>query len=295
VAVKRLKVQELELSETAREDFVREVDNMERLRSPYIVNFYGVVLMPGNIAMVTEFCELGSLGQVIKHHNLPINLRIKMLLDSAKGLNFLHKFNMLHRDFKPDNVLVFSLSVEAPVCCKLTDFGTSCTTTSKKKDLLLTKGVGTPAYMAPEVISSESYSKAADVYSYAMVLWEIWSGKSPFMEGNFKSLYAVSSFTVSSQRLPLPEGCPPWYGQLITRCWAQNPQSRPAVDAIVAELESHRGEGSAPVSNRQAFNQTGPVSAMSPASTAPSKVPYVAPAPAPAPAGTGKVFTEDDF
>lgn len=143
VAIKTLKETMVELSPEARADFLREVDLLERLRSPNIVAFMGAVITKKKMILVTEFSPLGSLDAVIRKYNLGEKLRLLFALDIAKGVSFLHTSGIIHRDLKPGNVLVFDLSPTAPTRCKLTDFGTS-RAVAARTEIAMTKGLGTP-------------------------------------------------------------------------------------------------------------------------------------------------------
>lgn len=122
--------------------FDREIDLLNKLRSPYVVNFVGAVNVPGKLYLLTginfhlkkncllnfcflfflkkEFIKLGSLTSVLEKVPVGLNVRIKMMKDAAKGLEFLHACGIIHRDVKAANMLVFSIDYEAPVRIKLT-------------------------------------------------------------------------------------------------------------------------------------------------------------------------------
>eukprot|EP00727_Mastigamoeba_balamuthi_P012055 m51a1_g7472 putative serine-threonine protein (958) ;mRNA; r:178397-182922 len=237
VAIKQLKDALVGQDETAKADFLREVRNMEGLRSPYIVNFYGAVIVPGKMCLVTEFCEMGSLGHVLRTHNLQPTLRVRFMIDCVKGMNFLHLSNIIHRDLKPDNLLVVSLAEEAPVLCKLTDFGTSRGATAGIKEAGMTKGLGTPIYMAPEVLNAGQYTNAADVYSFSIMLWELWKDEVPYSTANFVHAWDIANFVTRGDRLEPPSDAPAKYNQLMVDCWAQEFGRRPTFTEVLPRLE----------------------------------------------------------
>ena len=110
----------------------------------------------------------------------------------AKGLECLHRNGVLHRDIKPDNVLVFSFDLVLDVNGKLTDFGSSRNINLLMTNMTFTKGVWTPTYMAPEVLNKEKYKKAADVFSFGVMLYQciVWCHASP--KATFKFTWQIS-------------------------------------------------------------------------------------------------------
>ena len=137
------------------EEFEKEVSMLDKFRSEYIIQFYGAVMIPNKICMVTEFAPHGSIKDMLNQQSSepPIKkLRIKFMLDAAKGIEYLHANNILHRDIKPDNLLVVSIEENVIVNVKLTDFGSARNINSMMNNMSFTKGIGTPKYMAPEVL-----------------------------------------------------------------------------------------------------------------------------------------------
>lgn len=98
VAVKMLKVQGTDKEDGVVKEFLREVEMMDSLRGPHIINFLGAVTVPGRLCVLTEFAPLGSLGSLLRKQILPHLLKVKFAWDCAKGMNFLHNSGILHRD-----------------------------------------------------------------------------------------------------------------------------------------------------------------------------------------------------
>ena len=94
----------------------------------------------------------------------------KVLHDASGGLEDLHKNGILNRDIELDNVLVFSLDEVIGVNGKLTDFLNALNVNLLMTNMTFTKGIGTPTYMAPQVLNKEKYKKAADVYSFDVTM-----------------------------------------------------------------------------------------------------------------------------
>jgi len=216
------------------------VEMMEKLRHPCIINFIGAVHTPGHMAIVTEFCPFGNLNGAMKKHKFSFALKLKALLDSARGMDFLHRSSILHRDLKPDNILMTSLEVRAGVVCKISDFGTTRDINRFSDEMQCTKGVGTPVFMAPEILQGKtSYERSADVYSFALMMASLAEEKMPF-EGDpeIKSSWQFASLVIAGKRPNIKVAVPEDFTQLMTRCWSAIPAERPSFSDIVPKIDA---------------------------------------------------------
>ncbi|KAH3760025.1 protein serine/threonine kinase [Pelomyxa schiedti] len=236
VAVKLLKNQRISPAECSA--FENEIHAMESLKSPYIVKFIGACMLPGNLAIITELCEFGSLNSAIEKNPFELPLKVKCLSDAAKGMYHIHSAGMLHRDMKPDNLLVVSLNASAVVCCKISDMGTARGINRSQATQYYTKGVGTPAYMAPEILENDKYSTAADVYSFALVILSTLTESQPFATPEFTSQWRIAEFVIAGKRLPIPETVPTWLSTMISECWNANPHERPSFKEITKAFDT---------------------------------------------------------
>jgi serine/threonine protein kinase len=247
VAVKRLLCQTMD--ETTKRAFLEEASMMLRLQHGNIVRLYGVSLEP--YAMVMEFMEGGSLDKLL-YGKAPLGyvLRYKMALDIANGLSFLHSKDMVHCDLKSLNVLL-----DDRYKAKLADFGMSkIKTKTATQSYYSGARAGTLLWSAPEVLDDErNYTKAADVYSYGIILLEILSRRIPF--SFLSGQRALISFVLQGKREPIPENSPQILARLTQECWAQEPEQRPTMVQVVRELkESPVTEES--VMPQQTYTQT---------------------------------------
>ncbi|MEU6892679.1 serine/threonine-protein kinase [Streptomyces sp. NPDC046557] len=220
------------LGERLREDpaFVREFRAEARLlgglRSPHVVALYEYceyAEAPGGAAIVMELVDGISLRALLKQSGGTVpEAALVLLKGSLLGLAAAHREGVVHRDYKPENVLV-----AADGSSKLVDFGIAAGRGT-------TPGVaGTPAYMAPEQWQGRPASPAADVYAATATFFECVTGHKPFPGTNFAEL------AVQHVEGPVPESeAPEPVRPLIRRGLAKAPEERPEnAEAFVAELE----------------------------------------------------------
>eukprot|EP00727_Mastigamoeba_balamuthi_P002662 m51a1_g12393 putative protein kinase domain containing protein (1288) ;mRNA; r:667777-672627 len=232
IAVKVLRNQHM-LTEEQISDFNREIDLYRRLRSPFIVEFVGASHVPGKVCMCTELMECGSLEKLLSREAVPLHLQYRFAMNIAEGVFFLHSNNILYRDLKPSNVLIVSTDLSAKVNCKISDFGTSKNVPDASELFKYTCGQGTPLYMAPELFSRGPYNLKVDVFAFAVTLWQMAARRDPWEN---VAMWDVPKAVVSGRRPEIPDDCPAEYAALIARCWATDPQDRPAFDGVLNAL-----------------------------------------------------------
>eukprot|EP00727_Mastigamoeba_balamuthi_P005171 m51a1_g14652 putative protein serine threonine (1032) ;mRNA; f:110388-114236 len=208
--------------------FLREIDIMNRVRSPYVVSFIGTARRDSTRAIVMEYVPLGSLETLLEREPLALALKIKIAHDCTQGMLVLHSNGILHRDLKPGNILMLSLNPRDSVCAKLSDFGSS-REVGDDRARQYTKGVGTCIYMAPEVLIGEPYSSKCDVYSFGIVLYELVTQTRPYSE--FENNFALIRYVTDGGRMQLPDNSP--LSKIAKACWSQDPESRPEFCTIV--------------------------------------------------------------
>jgi serine/threonine protein kinase len=216
-------------------DIEREVAMCTALRSPFIVTFFGRATQPGKFFLVMEFVEHGSLGSLVKKGPLDRAFKIRALMDTARGMEFLHRNKILHRDLKTDNVLISSMDVRAAVVGKLSDFGTSRFAGSDAARTK-TKGVGTPIFMAPEILANQKYDMRADVFSFGVMCWHVWTQQEPY--AHFDNQFAIYRFIDEGKRLAIPDDMPAALREVTDASWAHDQARRPSFIEIVPKIEA---------------------------------------------------------
>jgi len=221
---------------TTRSDkqFFREIKIMAGLNHPNIISLVGVCLTDtGSTLLVLEFMSQGSLADIIhkKKHRLQYSQILRIAQDIAYGMHYLHSITpkVVHRDLKPDNILLDDTGA-----AKVGDFGISRALKKRSKTMKIR---GTPDYMAPESIASSKFSEKSDVYSYGMILWELFAHERPFTE--YKDPIQVM-FLVSREGLKpeMGDDWPPNYRQLILDCLDSKPTVRPSFKTIIDRLKT---------------------------------------------------------
>ncbi|KAJ7538882.1 hypothetical protein O6H91_11G067300 [Diphasiastrum complanatum] len=213
-------------------DFKKEVALMRRLRHPNVLLYMGAITSPERLGIVTEFLPRGSLFRLLHRHTpgMDWKRRLRMALDVARGMNYLHHFTppIVHRDLKSSNLLV-----DRNWTVKVGDFGLS----RLKHGTFLTakSGMGTPQWMAPEVLRSEPSNETSDVYSFGVILWELATEQVPWTGLN--SMQVVGAVGFMNQRLIIPEDLNPAFASLIEDCWQSDPKLRPSFQDLADKLK----------------------------------------------------------
>ncbi|XP_040363065.1 integrin-linked protein kinase 1 [Rosa chinensis] len=212
----------------------------QQLRHPNIVQFLGVMKHPDRLIFLTEFLCNGSLHDILKRKGrLDLKTVVGYALDIARGMNYLHQHKprpIIHRDLTPRNVLQ-----DEAGRLKVTDFGLS--KIAQHNDVSgykMTGRTGSYRYMAPEVYRRESYGKSIDIFSFALLVHEMFLGGPPNLAEDpeqiaDKRAYEDSRPPLYSYLFPEP------IRKLLKECWHPNPDCRPTFEEIIVELESIQG------------------------------------------------------
>eukprot|EP00252_Welwitschia_mirabilis_P011049 TRINITY_DN2486_c0_g1_i10.p1 TRINITY_DN2486_c0_g1~~TRINITY_DN2486_c0_g1_i10.p1 ORF type:complete len:414 (-),score=77.09 TRINITY_DN2486_c0_g1_i10:208-1449(-) len=235
VAVKRI-TPSLSKDKSVIKDFIHEVNLLVTLRHPNIIQFLGAVTKQQPLMLVTEYLSGGDLHQSLKG-KVPLNAStaVKFALEIAKGMAYLHKEPnvIVHRDLKPRNILLVNSNH-----LKVGDFGLSKIVNARyyQETYKLTGETGSYRYMAPEVFKHRKYDNKVDVFSFAMILYEMLEGSPPFPNSDgyeAAKMLSKGERPVFHVKHHLPE-----LKRLIEECWDGDSHGRPSFLTIVERLET---------------------------------------------------------
>ncbi|KAL7586208.1 integrin-linked protein kinase 1 isoform X1 [Lactuca sativa] len=236
VAVKRI-LPSLSDDKLVIQDFRHEVNLLVKLRHPNIVQFLGAVTAKKPLMLITEYLRGGDLHQCLKEKGaLSPTTAINFALDIARGMAYLHNEPnvIVHRDLKPRNVLLVNTNADH---LKVGDFGLSkLIRVQNSHDIYkMTGETGSYRYMAPEVFKHRKYDKKVDVFSFAMILFEMIEGEPPL--SNFEAYEAAKYVAEGNRPAFRAKGYTPELKELIENCWAADMNKRPSFLEILKKLE----------------------------------------------------------
>lgn len=206
--------------EVFRERFRREARAMAQLSHPNLVNVYDFSASGDEVFLVMELITGGTLRELLAERGpMPPHAAAAVMRGMLTGLAVAHEKGMVHRDIKPDNVLI-----DASSRVKLSDFGLVRATaeTTQSTDQI----VGTVAYLSPEQVDGSSTTAASDVYSAGIVLFELLTGQTPF-DGDTPLAHAYARLRSD---VPAPSaliaGVPKLFDELVATATSRNPANR---------------------------------------------------------------------
>uniref|UniRef100_A0A8C3STH5 dual-specificity kinase n=1 Tax=Chelydra serpentina TaxID=8475 RepID=A0A8C3STH5_CHESE len=213
-----------------RANMLKEIQLMNRLSHPNILRFMGVCVHQGQLHALTEYINCGNLEQLLDgNQHLPWMVRVKLAYDIALGLSYLHYKGIFHRDLTSKNCLI--KHDESGYSAVVGDFGLAEKIPDCSEKLPV---VGSPFWMAPEVLRDEPYNEKADVFSYGIILCEIIAR----IQADPDYLPRTENFGLDYDAFQHMVGdCPPDFLQMTFNCCNMDPKLRPSFVDIVKTLE----------------------------------------------------------
>lgn len=224
-------------NEESKKSLLEEGKIMASLNHERVVKLLGVIMEDRDCSLVMELIPRGNLLDMLETVSVPISIKGRIILEILEGMMYLTEKSIIHKDIKPENILV-----DKDFHIKIADLGlATCQTWSKltkeesrRKSRMGrstgVRGAGTLSYMAPEHLESihNPSTEKSDVYSFAIVVWVILTGEEPY--ANARSEDQISQCVRNGDRPAedlIPEDTPSEIIQLMKRCWDRNPEERP--------------------------------------------------------------------
>ena len=215
---------ELAYRDDVKQRFLREAQTAAALSHPNIVPIYAVEERAGLVCFVMALVDGESLGtRIVRERHLPIEEVRSVLMAVTEALGYAHSRGTVHRDIKPDNILIDRATGRPMV----TDFGIARAAEGDARLTLTGIAVGTPAYMSPEQAMGErEIDGRSDLYSLAIVGYQMVSGELPFQASNTPAMLMKHISEVPRPLRELRADAPAWLLSILARAMAKKPEDR---------------------------------------------------------------------
>jgi serine/threonine protein kinase len=233
--------------------FLHEARTASSFSHENILAVYDFGEEAGKPFMVMEFLRGRTLRAAVQNNLLPdLQAKLRISLQVARALGYVHEQNIIHRDVKPENI-----NLDDAGRAKLMDFGIA-----KSTDLSLTQPgyvLGTPYYMSPEQIMGKAVTGAIDIYAFGIMLYEMLLGTRPYGGDTIETIF----YKIMHEPLDLAPlataGIPPEVVAIVARCTKKEVEARyPSFAAVIADLESALGTQVTPQPQQQAHMPADP-------------------------------------
>lgn len=243
-SVVALKVVNLDTPEDDVSDIQREVALLSQLQetsTKNVVKYWGCWLKGSELWIVMDFAEGGSVRTLMKAGPIAEKYAVVIVRESLVALSYLHKSGIIHRDIKAANILL-TLTGKVLLC----DFGVAASLVSSSVHSKRSTFVGTPYWMAPEVITQgKTYDQSADIWSLGITIYEMVTGNPPLSDQ--EQMRAIMLIPKNKPpRLPTEGNFSPLLREFVSICLNEEPKERPSADELA---KTKWIKGSAKVSN----------------------------------------------
>lgn len=219
--------------------FAREIEILRRVQDPNLVAYLDEgVDSQGHPYLVMEYLPGGDLRRLVNlraNENLGVGEAVYVLLCCTRGLRALHAADVIHRDVKPSNLLA---TLDGRVI--LTDCGISLAGNVTERLTAQNKVLGTPQYVAPELLQGKDATSGSDVFSLGAMAWRLLTGQRPFPG---KQVMEVLKARLTASPPPIDTACPDapvWLVRLVERMLERDPAKRPPLDEVESLLSESK-------------------------------------------------------
>ncbi|RIA95077.1 kinase-like domain-containing protein [Glomus cerebriforme] len=230
---KNIAVKQLKSSEKISKEFLNELKSYNKCCTEFghVIQCYGITKDPNTdeYMLIMDYARKGNLHDYLQKNFININWRTKIdiLRQISNGLGNIHNANFIHRDLHSGNILIGVIGSYSREY-RIGDMGLSqpASETSSNNEIY-----GVIPYVAPEIFNGAKFSKASDVYSLGMIMWECTTGCKPFadVEHDIELIYNI----MDGKRPEITKDTPECFVNLMKRCWEFDPTKRPSINEVV--------------------------------------------------------------
>lgn len=233
VAIKQLK----SVTDEATQEFLAEADVMSKLKHRNLVQLIGVCTESSPVMIVSEFMSKGCMLDFLRSRGRTVitaAVQLKFTKDICSAMHYLEEKGTIHRDLAARNILISDEEKDpkTPIA-KVADFGLAKDSRLGQVDV----GKLPIKWTAPEALRNKVSTSKSDVWSYGVVLWEIYSyGRAPYPK--MSQVEVVDKVTKENYRMEMPESCPKdLYEKIMLKCWEIDAGKRPTFKALLAKMD----------------------------------------------------------
>uniref|UniRef100_A0A915ISL9 Protein kinase domain-containing protein n=1 Tax=Romanomermis culicivorax TaxID=13658 RepID=A0A915ISL9_ROMCU len=227
-----------------KEMFVKEMDMMATMHHENIVTCIGTVESNSEIKILLELINQGSLESLVQRNKLTDRGKARLLYHVAKGMSYLHKRNIIHRDLAARNILV-NKDESKRIIAKVSDFGLSRRDDSGRGYQLQSSQKLPLRWLAPECFTKRSWTKASDVWSFGILMYEVFTnGAEPYADMNLEDAKNLSKYISKGGHPAEIPGLNPLMREIMLSCWKLREEERPTMEQLqILLLQTYRQYG----------------------------------------------------